>query len=91
MTTHEQNAYYSSLSKSNIFANPSVQAWNSLLYYVQFTQDELLCVRQYIDIVNMIKYQSCLTRRFVRTHFADEVENCDLLSWEDVNKYVQVE
>jgi hypothetical protein len=88
---HQQNIYYCSLSKTDIFANPRAYAWNCLLYYIQFTQSELLLARTYVDIVNMIKYQKCLTRRFVHEYFADDIENCDMLSWEDVNHYVQVE
>jgi hypothetical protein len=86
-----QAAYYTSLSKTDIFANPGKYAWNCLLYYVQFSQDELLVAKEWIDIIPMVKHQKCLTRSFVRTHFADEVDDSDLLTWQDVDKYVATE
>jgi hypothetical protein len=83
-----QATYYTSLSKTDIFLNPGHYAWNCLLYYVQFSQDELLAAKEWIDIIPMVKYQRCLTRSFIRQHFADEVDMSDLLTWEHVEKYV---
>ena len=86
-----QKEYYESLSKMDIFAQPQNYPWNCLLYYRQFTQDELVNVKPWIDIINMVKYQTCLTRRFVHEHFQDVVDNDDLLTWEAVYSYVKVE
>jgi hypothetical protein len=71
--------------------NPHKYAWNCLLYYVQFTQSELLSVKEWIEIIPMVKYQKCLTRRFVQDHFATEVDESDLLTWTDVQKYIALE
>ena len=86
-----QKEYYESLSKTDIFAQPQNYPWNCLLYYRQFTQDELVNVKPWIDIINMVKYQRCLTRRFVHEHFQNIVDNDDLLTWEAVYSYVKVE
>jgi hypothetical protein len=86
-----QKEYYESLSKTDIFTQPQNYPWNCLLYYCQFTQDELVNVKPWIDIINMVKYQTCLTRRFVHEHFQNVVDNDDLLTWEAVYSYVKVE
>jgi hypothetical protein len=86
-----QELYYKSLSKEDLFKSPDKYAWNCVLYYIQFTQAELLSVRERIDIINMVKYQKCLTRGFVRENFSCEVDDDDLLTWEAVYKYVMTE
>jgi hypothetical protein len=86
-----QETYYKSLSKSDIFANPQQYPWNCLLYYIQFTQSELLQSKTMIDIKSMIKHQHCLTCRFVREHFQQEVDNDDILTWDYVYSHVKIE
>ena len=86
-----QKGYYESLSKTDIFAQPQNYAWNCLLYYRQFSQSELLAAKPWIDIINMVKYQKCLTRRFVHEHFQTDVDNDDLRTWETVYSHVVVE
>lgn len=86
-----QEEYYKSLVKTDIFSHPHNYPWNALLYYVQFTQSELLMVKSFIDIRNMIKYQRCLTRSFVVEHFTEMIDEDDLLTWETVYIHVLVE
>ena len=86
-----QELYYKSLSKEELFKAPDNYAWNCVLYYVQFTQEELLRVREWIDIRVMVKHQKCLTRSFVHKHFSRDVDDDDLLTWEAVYKYVTTE
>ena len=86
--SNSQAAYYAGLSKADIFTNPGNYAWNCLLYYVQFSQEELLAAKPWIEIIPMVKYQTCLTRRFIRDHFTEEVDMSDLLTWKDVERYV---
>lgn len=86
-----QAVYYASLSKADIFANPGNYAWNCMLYYIQFSQEELLAAKPWIEIIPMVKYQSCLTRSFVLDHFAEEVDESDILTWKDVDKFVTKE
>lgn len=83
-----QELYYASLLKEDLFKTPDKYAWNCVLYYIQLTQEELLRVRPWIDIMTMVRHQRCLTRQFVRTHFSEEVDDHDLLTWEMVDKYV---
>ena len=86
-----QEMYYKSLSKSDIFAEPQKYAWNCLLYYIQFSQSELLQAKPWIDITNMIKCQRCLTRGFVREHFHQEVDDDDILTWDAIYSIVKIE
>jgi hypothetical protein len=83
-----QELYYASLSKEELFTTPDKYAWNCVLYYIQFTQSELLQMREWIDIMVMVKHQHCLTRQFVHDHFSQEVDDHDLLTWDMVDKYV---
>ena len=85
-----QEMYYTSLSKEELFKTPDRYAWNCVLYYIQFTQEELLQIRPWVDIMVMVKHQRCLTRQFVRAHFRDEVDEHDMLTWEMVDKYVSM-
>jgi hypothetical protein len=81
-------AYYESLDKQDIIANPSHHAWNCVLYYIQFTQDELLSLREWIEVRELIQYQRSVTREFLRTHFQKEIDDCLEVDWTDVEKYV---
>ena len=83
-----QELYYRLLPKEELFKTPDKYPWNCVLYYIQFTQSELLQVRDWIDIMVMVKHQKCLTRSFVREHFHLEVDNHDILTWEAVYQYV---
>lgn len=75
-------------TKENYLETPSQFAWNILLMRYQFTQEELLAVREYIDLPNMIKYQKCLTHAFLREHFEKDINDCYEVDWNDVNKYL---
>lgn len=69
---------------SELLANPANYAWNYLVYYIQFTQEQLLSVREYLDLVSMVKYQKCMTMEFLRTHFQKDIDDCLELDWDDV-------
>ncbi len=69
-------------------ANPAAHAWNYVLHYVQFTQEQLLEVRDYVDLVAMVKYQKCVTMDFLRTHFRDEINACLELDWDWIHAYL---
>ncbi len=49
-------AYYSRLEKPEIFQAPHRYAWNILLRVKQFTQEELLEVREYCPLVTTKHY-----------------------------------
>jgi hypothetical protein len=79
--------YYRGLSREEIVANPSKYAWNCLLYYRQFSQDELLHFRDYLEMPQLVKYQHAATLDFLRTHFSKEIDDCDMIDWLDVIRY----
>jgi hypothetical protein len=69
---------------SELLANPTNHAWNYLLYYIQFAQEQLLSVREHLDLVSMVKYQKCMTMEFLRAHFQKDIDDCLELDWDDV-------
>ncbi len=76
--------FYVKISKESYLATPERHAWNCVLYYVQFTQEELLYLREWIEIREVIKYQTSVTKAFLREHFFKEIND-----WTDVEKYVK--
>jgi hypothetical protein len=80
--------FYYKMSKPQILAYPSNYAWNSVLRYVQFTQEEILSVKEWIEIRELIKFQKCVTRNFLRDHFQNEIDMSLDIDWHDVVKYV---
>ena len=80
--------FYESLDKSVFLKGPEKYPWNCVLAYVQFTQEELLCVRAYVDLAAMIKHQRCLTRAFLRAHFAEDIAEDHDVSWEQIEYLV---
>jgi hypothetical protein len=86
-----QQEYYTSLSKSDILTAPQNYPWNCLLYYVQFSQSELVQAKPWIDIKSMIRYQQCLTRKFVHEHFHQDVDDDDIMTWDEVYSFVKIE
>lgn len=81
-------SFYDNLNKIDILSNPSKYAWNCLLYYVQFSQDEILLVKEWIEIRELIQFQKSVTTRFLREHFQKEINNSLEVDWTDVEKYV---
>ena len=67
---------------------PAQYAWNAVLYYIQFTQDELVRVKSWIDIRSLVKYQRSITREFLEEHFREDIDECLLLTWDDVDRYI---
>jgi hypothetical protein len=70
-------------------SNPEKYAWNLLLSQVQFTQDELLLVKDWITIREMIRYQKSLTKSFLEKYFSEEIDESLEVDWNDVDKYVK--
>ena len=84
-------AYYEEIGKSALMAEPSKYAWNCVLYYVQFTQNELLSLREWLPIYELVKYQKSVTRSFLRTHFQNEIDESLEIGWSSVKLYVTKE
>ena len=76
------------LLKHRILENPQDYPWNAVLFHVQFSQEELLQVRDHVDLYAMIRHQQCLTREFLKTHFLKEIQESDDTDWTDVVYYV---
>ena len=81
--------FYEKIGKENILANPSKHAWNCVLYYIQFSQDEILAVKEWIEVRELIKYQKSVTKQFLRDNFQKEIDDCLEVDWTDVDKYVK--
>ena len=81
-------AYYEGLNKSDILGNPSKHAWNCLLYYIQFSQEEIISVNEWIEVRELVRFQKSVTKQFLREHFQKEIDDCLEVDWTDVDKYV---
>jgi hypothetical protein len=81
-------AYYESVGKATIMAAPRSYAWNCVLYFLQFTCDELLAMREYIELGSMIKYQKAISRDFLHAHFQQAIDDSLEVDWVDVEKHV---
>jgi hypothetical protein len=80
--------FYENINKLDILSNPSKYAWNCVLYYVQFSQEEILSVKEWIEVRELIKFQKSVTTQFLREHFQKEIDDCLEVDWNDVKKYV---
>jgi hypothetical protein len=80
--------YYEKIGKETILENPPRYAWNCVLYYIQFSQDEILSVKEWIEVRELIKYQKSVTKQFLRDNFQKEIDDCLEVDWNDVDKYV---
>jgi hypothetical protein len=83
------DSYYKSISRESICAHPETYAWNCLLYYQQFSREELLHFKNYVDIESVVKYQISATYAFLESHFAEEIDECLEVDWNDVRKYTK--
>lgn len=60
-----------------------------MLCFIQFTQPEILQMKEYMDIYTLVRFQKALTREFLRANFAEEIDECLELDWNDINMYVK--
>jgi hypothetical protein len=81
-------SFYENINKLDILSSPSNYAWNCLLYYIQFTQDEILYIKEWIEVRELIQFQKSVTKQFLREHFQKEIDDCLEVDWNDVEKYV---
>lgn len=73
--------------KINILNNPQKYPWNIVLRVIQFTQSELLSVREYCEIKDIIRFQNSANKEFLITHFSKDIDDSLEVDWNDVNKY----
>lgn len=81
--------YYASLEKDILFQAPNMYAWNILLRYKQFTQKELLQVKEYLPLPEMIHFQKSVTLVFLEEHFAEEIDAYLEIDWEDCRRLIE--
>jgi hypothetical protein len=70
-------------------AEPQKYAWNCVLAFIQFTQEEIIKMKDYIDIVTLVRYQKSVTHQFLREHFSEDIDECLELDWNDIKIYVK--
>ncbi len=80
--------FYSMATKVEIFRQPERYAWNILLRVQQFTQEELLAVREYISLPEMIRFQHSVSMEFLRAEFSKDIDDCLEVDWEDCRKWI---
>ena len=73
--------------KNIILNNPQKYAWNIVLRVQQFTEFELLSVREYCEIKDIIRFQHIATKHFLKEHFSKDIDDSLDVDWNDVNKY----
>lgn len=77
---------YESIPKAVILTAPHRYAWNIVVREHQFTQEELLGVKEFLDLPTLIRTQRCLTLAFLKAHFAEDIDMCLEVDWDDVDK-----
>lgn len=80
--------YFENLKKQDVLDSPSSYPWSLLLRNIQFSQQELLSVKEWIEVCELVKFQQSVTKPFLREHFQKEIDECLEIDWTDVNKYV---
>ena len=83
-------AAYERIGKAAILRTPEHFSWKCVLAFVQFTQEELLTpsLRPHLEMSALIRYQKCVTRVFLRAHFAAEIDTDPDVDWNTVETYV---
>jgi len=81
--------WYKSEGKEKIMAEPQKYAWNCVLAFIQFTQEEIIKMKDYIDIVTLVRYQKSVTYQFLREHFSEDIDECLELDWNDIKIYIK--
>lgn len=73
--------------KNIILNSPQKYAWNIVLRVQQFTEDELLAVREYCEIKDIIRFQNSATKDFLTEHFSKDIDDSLEVDWNDVKRY----
>ena len=83
------SVWYITEGKAKIMAHPQQYAWNCVLTFIQFTQEELLQMKNYVDIRALVRHQKSVTRQFLRDHFSEDIDECLELDWNDIKIFVK--
>ena len=76
-----------STTKEQLVAAPQGYPWNIVLRIYQFTPAELLRVRNFCDVADIVRFQTEATYTFVYNNFRQEVDDSDQLDWDHVMRY----
>ena len=76
-------SYISNKTKDELLKEPHKYAWNIVLRFKQFTQEEILQVREYLPMVELIRFQQSATLDFLHTHFQKDIDDCYEVDWTD--------
>ncbi len=79
---------YNTIEKEEILQAPQRYAWNIVLRHKQFTEEELLKVKEYLALPEMIRFQHAASLAFLRTHFQKEIDDCLEVDWLDVSRWI---
>jgi hypothetical protein len=80
-------SYIKNTPKNDILNTPQKYAWNIVLRIIQFTQSELLSIREYCEIKDIIRFQNSVTESFLIEHFSKDIDDSLDVDWDDVKKY----
>ena len=80
-------SYIRKTPKNDILNNPHKYAWNIVLRVMQFTDLELLSVREYCEIKDIIRFQNSASEQFLIKHFSEDIDKSLDVDWNDVKKY----
>jgi hypothetical protein len=72
------------VTKDTILQSPDSWPWNIVLRLHQFSRKELLAVRDYCDVWDIVRFQSAASYDFIVKYFKGEVDQSDMLDWHDV-------
>lgn len=75
--------YITNKTKEELLESPQKYPWNIVLRFKQFTQEEILQVREYLPMVELIRFQHSITLDFLHTHFQKEIDDCYEVDWTD--------
>jgi hypothetical protein len=80
------------MDKAELLTNYQRYCWKNLLVDVQFTQEELLRVKDHFckpnstALRNMIRFQKSVTKEFLLQHFVKEIDDDEYVDWTHIQK-----
>ena len=81
-------SYIFNKTKEELLNTPHKYAWNIVLRFKQFTQEEILLLRDFLPIVELIRFQHTVTIEFLHEHFQKDIDDSYDVDWNDcINAY----
>jgi hypothetical protein len=80
--------YVTNKTKEELLKEPHKYAWNIVLRFKQFTQEEILLLRDFLPLVELIRFQDSVTLDFLHAHFQKDIDDSYDVDWNDcINEY----